>query len=297
MADFLLIDQSATEIKALDFFDHIALIAHNCYQVPAKVHEENVQFVSRLIKNNHLAMLEHYRFLVQIPEMAYSTLLLHNNKFYVLCQSRDKKQNYLSFSFRALFEDKRLALSQPLLYERLVASLEKEIQAFFPLDVKNDGYPCIDPSSLKDILSEDDYESLCFYSYQLITDRGVSHEIVRHRECSFAQESTRYCNYTKEKFSSTLTFIKPLGYEKMKETYDTCLQTITDSYFALVSQGAKPEEARSILPNCLKTSIMVTCSLKEWKHIFGLRLSPFAHPDIRTVMALVRDDMTKKGYL
>lgn len=127
-------------------------------------------------------------------------------------------------------------------------------------------------------------------SVKIICDRGVTHEIVRHRIASYSQESTRYCNYTKDKFGNELTFIKPLFWNEG----DTCytlwkeqMASIEKGYFALIEAGATPEEARSILPNSLKTEIVVTMNMREWRHFFRLRGSKAAHPQIREIVRLL----------
>ena len=123
-------------------------------------------------------------------------------------------------------------------------------------------------------------------SVRFICDRGVSHEIVRHRLASYTQESTRYCNYTKGKFGSEITVIEPCFWSQDDEKYKVWKQTIEQiesAYNKLVELGATPQEARSILPNSLKTEIVVTMNLREWRHFFNLRTSAAAHPQMREV--------------
>lgn len=123
-------------------------------------------------------------------------------------------------------------------------------------------------------------------SVKIICDRGVSHEIVRHRLASYSQESTRYCNYYQEKFGKELTLIKPYFWEEEAEKFviwKNAMQNIEDSYNKLIELGAKPEEARSILPNSLKTEIVMTMNLREWRHFFKLRTSKRAHPQMREI--------------
>lgn len=123
-------------------------------------------------------------------------------------------------------------------------------------------------------------------SVRIICDRGVSHEIVRHRIASYSQESTRYCNYYKDVFGSELTVIAPIFWKDEPEKYKLWLdsmQMIENNYNLLISMGAKPEEARSILPNSLKTEIIVTMNLREWRHFLKLRTSRRAHPQMREV--------------
>ncbi len=119
---------------------------------------------------------------------------------------------------------------------------------------------------------------------KFICDRGVSHEIVRHRLASYAQESTRYCNYSKDKFGNELTVIRPrfntwdcLLEDKWKEACEWAEKY----YFNLLENGATPQEARSVLPNSLKTEIVVTMNIREWRHFFKLRTAKAAHPQIR----------------
>ena len=125
---------------------------------------------------------------------------------------------------------------------------------------------------------------------KFICDRGVSHEIVRHRGLygmSYAQESTRYCNYSKSKFGQELTFIEP-AWEfpssdiiNIKERFEAILGEAEANYMELITLGFKPQEARAVLPNALKTEIVVTAFIEDWKHFFELRCDSAAHPDIR----------------
>lgn len=125
---------------------------------------------------------------------------------------------------------------------------------------------------------------------KFICDRGVSHEIVRHRGLygmSFAQESTRYCNYSKNKFNNELTFIEPAwefpssSIVNTRERFEAMLEEAETNYMELITLGFKPQEARAVLPNALKTEIVVTGFIDDWKHFFELRCDNAAHPDIR----------------
>lgn len=121
---------------------------------------------------------------------------------------------------------------------------------------------------------------------KITCDRGVTHEIVRHRIASYSQESTRYCNYSKNKFGNELTFIKPLFWSEDSQEYEIWknqMQVIENAYLKLIQLGATPEQARSILPNSLKTEIVVTMNLREWRHFFKLRTSKRAHPQMREI--------------
>lgn len=122
-------------------------------------------------------------------------------------------------------------------------------------------------------------------SVLFICDRGVSHEIVRHRMASFAQESTRYCNYSKDKFGNELTFIEPCFWDENSyqyEDWERAMYEAEQSYIELIrDQGASPQEARSVLPNSLKTELVMTANYREWRHFFKLRCAEAAHPQMR----------------
>ena len=118
------------------------------------------------------------------------------------------------------------------------------------------------------------------------TDRGISHEIVRHRLASYAQESTRYCNYSKDKFSNEIAVVKPVDIEVGTQEYEDWMKAMMCAerhYFALINDGCKAQVARSVLPTCAKTELMATMNLRELRHFIKLRSSKAAHPDIRVL--------------
>lgn len=150
----------------------------------------------------------------------------------------------------------------------------------------------------------------CSFTVKFICDRGVSHEIVRHRMASFCQESTRYCNYSKDKFDGELTFIKPCfwneGTQNYYDWYCAC-QYVEETYLRLLGRGVTPQEARAVLPNSLKTELVMTANIREWRHFLNLRCDPAAHPQMREVALLLLnklhdavpvcfDDLWEKWY-
>ena len=119
---------------------------------------------------------------------------------------------------------------------------------------------------------------------RIITDRGVLAELTRHRLASFSVESSRYCNYSKDKFGGEITFIKPCFWQEGSMNYESWIDAMTYAelyYIKLIKNGATPQEARSVLPNSLKTEIICSCNLRELRHILDLRCSAKAHPQIR----------------
>lgn len=133
---------------------------------------------------------------------------------------------------------------------------------------------------------------------KFITDRGVSHELVRHRIASFAQESTRYCNYSRDKFGNELTFIEPtdlLPKRSMKYlAWKAVMKAAEMGYLALIKFKLSPQWARSVLPNSLKTEICVKMNFRELKHFFKLRTSMAAHPQMRELVTPFFEEMQKE---
>jgi len=135
------------------------------------------------------------------------------------------------------------------------------------------------------------------FSARFICDRGVSHEIVRHRLAAYSQESTRYCNYSDEKFQSEITVIQPCFFEPNSEKWDVWYSACINAekqYFQLLSLGCKPQEARSVLPNSLKTEVVMTANIREWRHFFKLRCAESAHPQMREAASMLFNEMSEK---
>lgn len=135
---------------------------------------------------------------------------------------------------------------------------------------------------------------------RFICDRGVSHEIVRHRIGAYSQESTRYCNYSKGQFGNEITVIEPCFVEYGTGSYvvwkDAC--EMAEAYYMRLMNGntkhLTPQEARSVLPNSLKTTLVVTYNLREWRHFLRLRCAPGAHPQMRQVANMARELLTER---
>lgn len=139
---------------------------------------------------------------------------------------------------------------------------------------------------------------------RFVCDRGVTHEIVRHRIASYSQESTRYCNYTSDKFGNEITVIDlasgfeyDLNDEKDLAKYNIWKRSMEESeraYFEMLEAGATPQEARSVLPNSLKTEIVITMNLRSWRNFFRLRTDTAAHPQMREVAGIALKEFREK---
>lgn len=288
------IDPSFTEIKESDPLGRIALAAHNCYQV--EKNDDPAAFVAKLAGFKHLAMFEHATFAAEITKEMYDQAHEVYDRFLVLAAASGKY--YLSFSLRPLLENVKAEDPNRAFYLSLAAFLPAQVLGLFPELAGG-------KKAKGRLLSREEISQLPYQArikvqavtLRIVTDRGVTHELVRHRVASYAQESTRYCNYAKDKFGNELTFIKPLDYASYQALYDKSFKEAEDNYFALLKAGSTPEMARAVLPNKLKATIFITAYLDEYAKIFALRNSPRAHPDMRQVMGPIQDYFYAEGYL
>lgn len=253
-------------------YKQIELCGRTCYKSEDMITENSAKgFVDRMIKSNHTAMLEHGTVYLFISVNPYdSDLVYHVTKEYVknpyskviCCGLDDAKPPYHN-----IYGDSAKGDMQYVITTNLRVLVENKW-----LD------------DLKYICEPTEHHERR-YTMKLITDRGVSHELVRHRVFSFAQESTRYCNYSKDKFNNELTFIFPHWLvNRDHNKFTKALKDAEKIYFALLDQGWTPQEARQVLPNALKTEICMTGFESDWKHFLDLRyfeVTGKAHPDMK----------------
>lgn len=182
-----------------------------------------------------------------------------------------------------------VVIETPLDGDQILQNIERAARTCY----KSEGKATCDsaPGFVRRLLHQLHHESTIEHeviTVRFVTDRGVTHEIVRHRLAAFSQESTRYCNYSDNKFGNEVTFIRPpvsFWHDDLKyATWQRAMQAAEHAYLALLDAGAKPQEARSVLPNSLKTEIVMTANLREWRHVFKLRTATAAHPQMRQVM-------------
>lgn len=255
-----------------------------CYKSEDKITEDSAKpFVDRMIKSGHTSVLEHGTVYLKVPDEELLRNFIDNTPSHFNCEwcrtnpVMDEDNNaYITTNYRHIIEHKLedylKYLCEPTEYH------EKRITVHF------------------------------------VCDRGVSHEFVRHRVFSFAQESTRYCNYSKNKFGSELTFIQPcwLNEERLKlyGPYHTVIRDKSPEsifianlncaerdYFDLLEAGWKPQQARAVLPNALKTELVMTGFVEDWKHFFFLRCPVNAHPQARELAIPLSDEFVKRGYI
>lgn len=270
-------------------YRQIEIAGRTCYKSEDKITPDSAaKFVERMVKSGHGAMLEHgtvYLFLTMSSRQQYFKYC--SNPYSVANSTGEAEKGtwngFVTTNYRVLVENGWL----------------------------------------------DDLEYICNPSKEhekritvrFVCDRGVSHEFVRHRVFSFAQESTRYCNYSKDKFGNELTFIIPCWLDLYRGSYTynypdgftkdgskwssrlefnaflISLARSEAAYLQLIDKGWKPQQARAILPNSLKTELVMTGFVSDWKHFFDLRDAGSAHPQARELAEPLHAEFIKLGYL
>lgn len=291
-----IIESSFSELESLNLYQKIELAGRTCYKSENYITDTSaLDFTRRIMSYNHGSVLEHAYLVFEIVDQdLYHQIKALNHKFIKLSNIN---RPLMSLNFRVLY-GLYLEKEKYSCFASLFALMNEKYPDILPYNKVNDHkFILLDDKEVHALKGKEKDLHLSI-SIRFICDRGVSHELVRHRLCSFSQESTRYCNYAKDKFSHEITFIKPYGLtEEQNKIWLKAMNEAEKYYFALIEHGAKPEQARSCLPNSLKTEIVTTCTLDEWKLIFNLRCAANAHPDIRNLMIKLEDYFKKKGYL
>ena len=286
-----MINASVSLIKEQDPFKKIEIVGRTCYKSSSAMTEETARkFYKQLVNSKHTAMVEHAVFLFEVDDDTYEDC---KNEKYLNATKHFYPERYLvSGNLRAINESKVQSLMTTL-YEK-DADL---IYESFVYDPERWGNKSV-LVSLDDYcdISAEELNTHDYYTVHFICDRGVTHEIVRHRPASFAQESTRYCNYSKDKFGEEITVIKPLWFDdstvEVQSFFQFACCVSEQQYFNVLRNGWTPEQARSVLPNALKTELIMTAKLKEWKHFFDLRYfgtTGAPHPQAKEVAEMAYD--------
>lgn len=268
-----LIESSVQIIKEKDPYKMIELAGRTCYKSEDKITEDSAkEFVDRMIKLGHGAMLEHGTIylacLVFDGDVDNNNNLTPNHRFYKYQSNKYSKVKVAQYAWSG--EDVAC----------VTTNLRVLVENNWLDDLKT--YRC-EPTRYHEKR----------ITAKFICDRGVSHEFVRHRVFSFAQESTRYCNYSKDKFGNEITFIKPTWWHELgtthKQDFEIFLEHCEEQYLEFMDQGWKPQQARQVLPNATKTELVMTGFESDWEHFLSLRTSKNAHPDAQQLSLKLRE--------
>lgn len=275
-----LIESSVQIIKEKDPYKMIELAGRTCYKSEDKITEDSAkEFVDRMIKLGHGAMLEHGTIYLKIRET------VNGNIPPAMLYWRDCANRKYSKVYTQLESDSPYSANYKVLYVTTNLRVLVENNRIDDLE-----YQC-EPTEYHEKR----------ITAKFICDRGVSHEFVRHRVFSFAQESTRYCNYSKDKFNNEIVFIIPSWAEVNKfgeivaddnecfYHFKRSLEFAESNYFTLLNNGWKPQQARQVLPNATKTELVMTGFESDWEHFLSLRTSKNAHPDAQQLSLKLRE--------
>lgn len=316
-------------INESDINKKIERIARICYKSEEKIAEgTDVKMIQSLVKRNHLAMLEHASLAFIVDAATYHLMnnaVTNIEQLIIKVAGKEADKCYLRFTqcaipvtdvmsksrfiisgnMRAWIETLRLLKDMscipPVLYNALMENAPVIMKAANISDIicsvaESYDYKPFDEGFFANVvtyfgeLSPEERMIHEDMSVLFTVDRGITHELVRHRDASFAQESTRYCNYSLDKHGQEIIFIKPCFFENLTEQYSAwtyACEVAEQMYFNLLAMNATPQQARDVLPSSVKSEIVVTANLREWKHIFELRAcdsTGAAHPQMKEVM-------------
>lgn len=297
-----IINSQASVLVENDPIKKIEKCGRVCYKSEDKITEDSAEkFVANIIKRGHEAVLEHASFIFQVSYNVYEDLIekvmFVENRYPVKIYLRftDSDGYIVSGNVRAWRDFFRFGGVPPYMNDFVEDNpiLFPEFKNDSPFSLKG-GKRSIRQISSNKLVST--YQRLVHedVSVKFICDRGVTHEIVRHRPASFCQESTRYCNYSNGKFGGEITVIKPCFFKENSTRYlnwFAACESAETAYNAILEDGGTPQEARDVLPNSLKTELIMTAPLMEWCHFFNLRMSSAAHPQMREVASYAYDAM------
>lgn len=277
----------------------IELCGRVCYKSESKITADSAEtFVKNLIRRGHESVLEHADVIIEIIDNAdvkkyneINTEIYNRYGWVNMLRMTNQNGRYIISGNVRMWRD---------FMRRISAAV-----VFYPLDLFR-GILFDDvnksPSNIRtsariitsdQLRTDDEINTHKTQTVKFVVDRGISHEIVRHRTASFSQESTRYCNYIGD-----VTFIKPPFFDGLNALrwIDT-MQFAEEVYNLLIAKGAKPQEARAVLPNSTKTEIIMTANVECWKHFFELRTAAGAHPQMRQIAEPLKAEFIERGIL
>lgn len=328
---------NANDVSPYQFMEKAG---RTCYKSEDKITaESSIKFVQRLLNSGHTAMLEHSHIILNMSEKPIKKIETILNELSINTDTSELSATslrnyfnititdtecYLSGSFRSFINLFKYAPHDEEVLIGLYAILNNSYPELFPQEsdilpafeiratIKSrsefvaDVNALFDEATAKNIIMKH-----LVHTVQFTCDRGVSHEFVRHRPASFAQESTRYCNYAQDKFNNEITVIRPCFWNEENVINDisgnllnrymawqSACEFAESQYFKLLESDATPQEARDVLPTSVKTEIIITATENEWQHMINLRYHGTTgkpHPQMIESMTLIYDELCKQS--
>ena len=293
-----------------ELLQHIERCGRVCYKSEDKITEGSAAtFIRGIIKRGHEAVLEHGEFCFNMSKGMWEWIKCHADTMELYgrkCYLRFTAPGYnacchwlVSGNMRAWRDYLKFTHKRLNYLPGCFSLIVKRYEPLFP-ELQDVEFLKETVSFREDLILVTDFRALTKTErlvHQPVTtlfvcDRGVSHEIVRHRPASYCQESTRYCNYSKDGFGSEITVVEPPFFEGGNYLqWKYAMMDAEKRYMTLLEKNATPQEARDVLPNSLKTEVVMTATVSEWLHFFNLRTAAAAHPQMREVALLLKGQM------
>ena len=298
---------------------HIERCGRICYKSEDRITQGSAEkFCASLIQRGHTSVLEHANLIFRMNHIAYCWWMHRLN-----LMSENGFKHFLrnSHAYNGPHFDSFIISGNVRAWRDVIQYINQHYHCGWPSDIVKNftayGVLFSDLLSEQNIVNDESYQyadsmtivdpdhlpeneklihgtkTICF-----ICDRGISHELVRHRTASFSQESTRYCNYSMGQFGGEITVVKPLFFDESGPVYRIWKKNCTLSetmYFDLLDEGCSPQEARSVLPNSLKTEVVMTDTYAHWHHFLELRTPKAAHPQMREIAIPLLKDFQKES--
>lgn len=275
-----------------------------CYKSEDKITEDSaVPFVTKLAAHGHNSVLEMAAVTLRVncSDDEVRTFLSYQPKYFIV--DYQEGGMIVTGSIRSFREMYKRAAENKVVNAMVTKLASRDAFLFEGVyDSKNGVAPDdsvkVEKMSLKEVeaLPDDLLIRHRYVGVKFIVNRAVTHELVRHRPCSFLQESQRYCRYSQDKFGNQVTFIKPMFYEEGSKEYGIWKEAMeyTEKLYLDLLETSTPQAARTVLPNSCKTEIIMYCNLEEWKHIISLRTPPNAEPSMREIMIPFAEELKKR---
>lgn len=284
MPNFNIIKPSVERIHEKDNLKRIELAGRVCYKSEKRITEDSAEaFCKRILSGGHHSVLEHSNVIVKVPTVLGSCII-RAMRYY---EHQIKKIAHLKYSYTNHGET--IVSGNVRAWRDILEAFRFFTFRAHPL-LETEGHKDLSPYMIGEHeLTDEERQIHSRITLRIICDRGVSHELVRHRVMSFSQESTRYVNYGK----SGYTFIEPWWWNElrgvMKHYMLATMQRSADVYQLMIDEGATPQLARAVLPNQIKTEVVVTATPLQWAEFLRLRMDKAAHPDMQRIAHLVHD--------
>ena len=292
--------EPAVEIYSLDSVEnikkHIEKCGRTCYKSEDKITDTSAeQFVEGILKSGHESVIEHANLIFKIDSENLGKIKEIASQVHGLHYVQSGADLLISGNMRTLRDISRLGIHDfdDWFYQNDLAAfaIGNEHTHYLIGEITLHAVQYLDKNNTQDALNN--------ITIHMITNLSCYKDITRHRLASFSIESTRFCNYSKGKYGSELTILKPVNLESGTPAYEewlACMQNIEKHYMKMCELGCRADQSRLCLPHSIKADVITTANVSEWKHIFNLRCDKAAHPDVRKVMLATLDLFHREGY-